>query len=244
MIPNPGRVRPAYLITLFLFIFNGFGNWAQASCANLVEADFIKTMRATIFAEEQVRALRQGRLWAAPDNPLSLTREEAKGACSFAMQNVTISLLAQGVSWEDIAITGFGWENSTHFAHDIFWGLRAPGHRFTLYRAGTGYIAIDPTLVQFENYAFYRALKSNPTGVEIIQELRHFGFWRVTQERWTVFLNALSQNHAPLRRVEFEDIETIFNKNRTGPKSREDIPELNSIDRETIEKRSGSKQPS
>lgn len=152
--------------------------------------------RSISFAEKWVRLERQR-------DPLSwcaralgrLTPKEAGGFCGDCLEAVSLALTEQGVSPYDIREASFS-DPSWTWAAGMRWVVaeRTPVHVFTVLRSGRGkgaeYFAIDPTFVQFEEYALYKRLQETELGREILDELQQKGFWKITASRYEVFLNA------------------------------------------------------
>ncbi len=184
----------------------------------IAPADFVKLMRTSIFSENRV-----AQRFYEKKGPLTCTMitrhllpTEAQDACFDCTRDVHLSLKAQGYDPANFKEVGFS-EPVLPGKGDLFIGSNVPGHLFTLVRLKTTdnqtvFVAIDPTLNQFAAEPFYDFLKKISIGQGMLQELRAFGFWVVTPERYRFLHQTFKKTGGRLvKEVPFEKLEEHFN---------------------------------
>lgn len=199
-------MRPLLSILLAFFCHLG---WSADPIETLRPYTAVRALRSTLFTENQLlgNTARQG-----CERSLRLTPQLMKDSCGDAADYVAFSLIAQGVSPENVRMSGFDHARRRTSLWDVFVGKRAPGHVFAIWRTTNEFVVLDPTFFQFKRTKLVKALGESALGLEILRDLRKFGFWVATREHWSAFLKAFAQEYEEVRSMGFDQLANDFDK--------------------------------
>ncbi len=237
----------------FLLLFTSI---ALADVSQLNPKDFVQAMRAVILSERMTVTPCRSLYTSPPCSTISrfLNKREALNHCNAAADNITLALRGQGVPPSSFRVVSFSEIKSPEA---LFVGGRTPGHVFILLKAQKQngepvFLALDPSNHQFTGETFHNFLDRQVEGRAMLAELRNYGFWVITKERYALLGKAFQEGEKNPTQIKWEDLPHFFEQlstpnisdAATSPFKPETFTQtLSGITAETIRQRLEGRQP-